>query len=41
MNIIVQKIDDLKIPVQSGDFVLIPLWSIHQSVNESKEEMMF
>ena len=41
MNIIVQKIDDLKILVQSCDFVFIPCWSMHQSVNESSEEMVF
>ena len=35
MNIIVQKLDDLKILVQSGDFVFIPCWSMHQSINES------
>jgi mannose-6-phosphate isomerase-like protein (cupin superfamily) len=35
------KIDDLKIPVKSGDFVFIPRWCMHQSVNESIEEMVF
>ena len=35
------KIDDLKIPVQLGDFVFIPRWCMHQSVNESPEEMVF
>lgn len=35
------KIDDLKIPVHPGDFVLIPRWCMHQSVNESSEEMVF
>ncbi len=35
------KIDDLKIPVQPGDYVFIPRWCMHQSVNESAEEMVF
>ncbi len=38
MNIIVDNIDDLKIPVQAGDFIFIPLWSMQQSINESPEE---
>ena len=35
------KIDDLKIPIKEGDFVFIPRWCMHQSVNESSEQMVF
>jgi mannose-6-phosphate isomerase-like protein (cupin superfamily) len=35
------KIDDLKFPVKPGDIVFIPRWCMHQSVNESNEEMVF
>lgn len=35
------KIDELKFPVKPGDMVFIPRWCMHQSVNESQEEMVF
>jgi len=35
------KVDDVKIPVKQGDFVFIPRWCRHQSVNEGSEEMVF
>jgi hypothetical protein len=35
------KIDDLKVPVKTGDFVFIPRWCMHQSVNTSNTEMIF
>jgi hypothetical protein len=35
------KIDELKVPVKPGDFVFIPRWCRHQSVNEGPEEMVF
>ena len=35
------KIDELKFPVKPGDMVFIPRWCMHQSVNESDEEMVF
>jgi quercetin dioxygenase-like cupin family protein len=34
-------IDDKKIPVQAGSIVFIPRWSMHQSQNDSDEEMIF
>lgn len=34
-------VDDKKIAVQSGSIVFIPRWSMHQSQNESDEEMIF
>lgn len=34
-------IDDKKIPVQAGSIVFIPRWSMHQSQNDSEEEMIF
>ncbi|MFM2195605.1 MAG: hypothetical protein RL092_1205 [Bacteroidota bacterium] len=34
-------VDDKKIPVQSGSIVFIPRWSMHQSQNDSDEEMIF
>ena len=35
------KVDGLKIPVVPGDFVFIPRWCLHQSVNESNTDMVF
>jgi quercetin dioxygenase-like cupin family protein len=35
------KVDGLKIPVVPGDFVFIPRWCLHQSVNESDTDMVF
>ena len=35
------KVDDVKIPVKPGDFVFIPRWCRHQSVNEGPDEMVF
>lgn len=35
------KVDQVRIPVVPGDFVFIPRWCLHQSVNESKSEMVF
>ncbi|MFM7723145.1 MAG: cupin domain-containing protein [Bacteroidota bacterium] len=34
-------IDDKKIPVQAGSIVFVPRWSMHQSQNDSDEEMIF
>jgi oxalate decarboxylase/phosphoglucose isomerase-like protein (cupin superfamily) len=31
----------VRIPVVPGDFVFIPRWCLHQSVNESESEMVF
>ena len=41
MNIIVDNIDDLKIPVQDVDFVFIPRCYLYQSVHESLGAMVF
>jgi quercetin dioxygenase-like cupin family protein len=35
------KVDGLKISVVPGDFVFIPRWCLHQSVNESNTDMVF
>jgi quercetin dioxygenase-like cupin family protein len=35
------KVDSHKIPVVPGDFVFIPRWCLHQSVNESDTDMVF
>jgi mannose-6-phosphate isomerase-like protein (cupin superfamily) len=35
------KVDQVRIPVVPGDFVFIPRWCLHQSVNESESEMVF
>ena len=35
------KVDGMKIPVVPGDFVFIPRWCLHQSVNESNSDMVF
>lgn len=35
------KVDDVQIPVKPGDFVFIPRWCRHQSVNEGSDEMVF
>ena len=35
------KVDEVTIPVKPGDFVFIPRWCRHQSVNEGSEEMVF
>ena len=35
------RIDEMKVPVKPGDFVFIPRWCRHQSVNEGQEEMIF
>lgn len=35
------KIDDLEVQVKPGDFVFIPRWCTHQSVNTSNSEMIF
>jgi len=35
------KIDELNFPVKPGDMVFIPRWCMHQSVNESDQEMVF
>jgi hypothetical protein len=35
------KVDEVKIPVKPGDFVFIPRWCRHQSVNEGPDEMVF
>lgn len=35
------RVDEVKIPVKAGDFVFIPRWCRHQSVNEGAEEMIF
>lgn len=35
------KVDGMKIPVVPGDFVFIPRWCLHQSVNESDTDMIF
>lgn len=35
------KVDQMRIPVVPGDFVFIPRWCLHQSVNESDGEMIF
>jgi oxalate decarboxylase/phosphoglucose isomerase-like protein (cupin superfamily) len=34
-------VDKVTIPVQSGDFVFIPRWCLHQSVNTGTTEMKF
>ena len=34
-------IDNLEVPVKTGDFIYIPRWSMHQSVNTSNTEMIF
>jgi mannose-6-phosphate isomerase-like protein (cupin superfamily) len=35
------KIDNLEVPVKPGDFVFIPRWCMHQSINTSNSEMIF
>ena len=35
------RVDEVKIPVKPGDFVFIPRWCRHQSVNEGPDEMVF
>lgn len=35
------KVDQVRIPVLPGDFVFIPRWCLHQSVNESAVDMVF
>jgi len=35
------KVDQVRIPVVPGDFVFIPRWCLHQSVNESEGDMVF
>jgi mannose-6-phosphate isomerase-like protein (cupin superfamily) len=35
------KVDQVRIPVVPGDFVFIPRWCLHQSVNESGSDMVF
>jgi mannose-6-phosphate isomerase-like protein (cupin superfamily) len=35
------KVDSNEIPVKSGDFVFIPRWCMHQSMNTSNSEMIF
>ena len=35
------KIDDIVVQVKPGDFVFIPRWCMHQSVNTSDTEMIF
>lgn len=35
------KVDQILIPAKPGDFVFIPRWSIHQSVNEGAEDLVF
>jgi mannose-6-phosphate isomerase-like protein (cupin superfamily) len=35
------KVDQVRIPVVPGDFVFIPRWCLHQSINESDGEMIF
>jgi mannose-6-phosphate isomerase-like protein (cupin superfamily) len=35
------KVDQVRIPVSPGDFVFIPRWCLHQSVNESDGDMVF
>jgi hypothetical protein len=35
------RVDEVIIPVKPGDFVFIPRWCRHQSVNEGPEEMVF
>jgi hypothetical protein len=35
------KIDDVKVPVKTGDFVFVPRWCMHQSMNTSDSEMVF
>ncbi len=35
------KVDDVIIPSKAGDFVFIPRWCRHQSVNEGEGEMVF
>jgi oxalate decarboxylase/phosphoglucose isomerase-like protein (cupin superfamily) len=34
-------IDDVVVPVKSGDIVFIPRWSIHQSCNTGTSPMCF
>jgi mannose-6-phosphate isomerase-like protein (cupin superfamily) len=35
------KVDQVRIRVAPGDFVFIPRWCLHQSVNESEGDMVF
>ncbi len=35
------RIDEHRFPVNPGDVVFIPRWCMHQSVNESSEDMVF
>jgi mannose-6-phosphate isomerase-like protein (cupin superfamily) len=35
------KVDQVRIAVEPGDFVFIPRWCLHQSVNESDGDMVF
>jgi len=35
------KIDSMEVPVKAGDFVYIPRWCMHQSINTSNSEMIF
>lgn len=35
------RIDEHRFPVSPGDVVFIPRWCMHQSVNESSEDMVF
>ena len=35
------KIDSMEVPVKAGDFVYIPRWCMHQSINTSNSEMVF
>jgi hypothetical protein len=35
------KVDEVRIPAKEGDFVFIPRWCRHQSVNEGPDEMVF
>jgi hypothetical protein len=35
------NVDQIQIPAKPGDFVFIPRWSTHQSVNEGADDLVF